>query len=97
MSTTAARRARTVVRQSQQVVAIELLTAASALEHRLAEGGRVALGRGTRCALQEVQQVLAQAGELPSDEIAALAEAVGEGRVVSAVESVIGSLPEVFP
>lgn len=96
MSTTAARRARQVVEHSQQIVAIELLTAASALEHRLVEQPGLTLGRGSAAALALVQEVVAGAGELPSEEIAALAGAVADGRVVQAVERAIGPLPEVI-
>ncbi|TVQ87271.1 MAG: histidine ammonia-lyase [Deltaproteobacteria bacterium] len=96
MSTTAARRARRIVTHSQQVVAIELLTAASALAHRRAEDPSLTFGQGTQTALREISLVLSEAGELPGDEIAALAQAVAEGRIVDAVESELGPLPEVL-
>jgi histidine ammonia-lyase len=96
MSTTAARRAREVLELATQVVAIELLTATSALRHRLGESPSVALGAGTRAAFDAVDAALRGVGELPSDEIAAIEGAVRDGRVVAAVRAAIGPLPEVL-
>lgn len=96
MSTTAARRAREVVSNTRKVVAIELLTAAVALRHRLDEEPDVVLGVGSRAALDAVEAVLARAGELPSDAIAALDEAVGSGEIVRAVTAASGPLRPVL-
>jgi len=96
MSTTAARRAREVVSNTRKVVAIELLTAAVALQHRQQEDPSTTLGEGTRAALDAVNAVLADAGELPSDAIAALDQAVGDGAIVDAVVSACGELRPVL-
>lgn len=96
MSTTAAHRARRVVENSRRVVAIELLTAASALRHRRRELPGLGLGTGSVAALAVVEATLASAGELPSDAIAALERVVAEGRIVEAVKAAVGPLPEVL-
>ena len=96
MSTTAARRAREVVSNTRKVVAIELLTAAVALQHRLDEDASITLGVGTRAALDAVGRVLSEAGPLPSDAIAALDRAVGDGIIVDAVTRAAGELSPVL-
>lgn len=96
MSTTAARRAREVVANSRKVVAIELLTAANALQHRLGEEPGVELGVGARVALEFVLEVISGA-ELPSDEIAALDAAVLRGDLVRRVTQAVGPLAPVLP
>jgi histidine ammonia-lyase len=97
MSTSAARQAREIVSNCTKVVAIELMTAASALRHRLAEAPDTVLGAGTAVALREVVAILDQAGELPSDGIAALDEAVHDGRILRAVQARVGPLAPVLP
>ncbi len=96
MSTTSARRAREVVQWARQVVAIELLTAASALRHRLADAPATRLGDGTAAALAVVERAVEEAGELPSDEIAALEARVADGSLVAAVVAAVGPLPGVL-
>lgn len=70
MSTTAARRATEVLRNTEQIVAIELLAASKALWARQAEG-EVVLGMGTRRALACVERALGgrQPSEAPSDDL----------------------------
>jgi len=97
MSTTAARRAREVVSNSRKVVAIELLTATNALQHRLSEEPGVALGVGAEVALGVLTQILDDAGELPSDEIAAIERALISGELVRRVVERVGPLAPVLP
>lgn len=97
MSTTAARQAREIVDNSRKVVAIELHAAATALRHRLDEEPGTRLGAGTTVALALVESIVADAGELPSDVIAALDAAVLDGRILGAVESAVGPLARVLP
>lgn len=95
MSTTAARRATDVCRNAEQVVAIELLCAATGLWCRLDEGATT-LGRGTRAALDVVEEALGGRGSgVPSDDIARVAEALTSGRLVERVEAAIGPLSAV--
>jgi histidine ammonia-lyase len=95
MSTTAARQAREAVARSRRVVAIELWTAASALRHRLNDDPDLRLGAGARVALPRIEALLAEAGELPSDAIAALETAVTDGSLVRAVTEAVGPLAPV--
>ena len=97
MSTTAARRAREVMANSRKVVAIELMTAATALRHRLDDGPEITLGRGTAAALQVVEASLAGAGDLPSDAIAALESVIHADELHEAVRGVCGPLAPVLP
>ncbi|MFK7926998.1 MAG: histidine ammonia-lyase [Myxococcota bacterium] len=97
MSTTAARRAREVVSNSRKVVAIELLTATIALQHRLSEEPGVTLGVGAQAALGVLTQILDEAGELPSDEIAAIERALISGELVRRVVERVGPLAPVLP
>jgi histidine ammonia-lyase len=95
MSTTAARRATDVLRNAEQVVAIELLCAATGLWCRLDEGG-AALGEGTRAALAMVEEALGGRGTgVPADDIAALHALVRSGALVDAVEAAVGPLAAV--
>ncbi|MEC7242499.1 MAG: aromatic amino acid ammonia-lyase [Myxococcota bacterium] len=66
MSTTAARRASEVVRNSLLVVQIELLAASRALQWRLKTEGPIALGCGTRAALN-ILETLPEHLTAPSD------------------------------
>ena len=94
MSTTAARRAAEVLANSQQVVAIELLTAANALWLRLRDEPEIQLGAGTRVALAEVESVLGgrRASAAPADDMSSLVDAVRDNRILDAVQAAIGPL-----
>ncbi len=97
MSTTAARRAQDVLRNAEQVVAIELLAAAKGLWVRATEGA-AQLGEGTRVALAQVEEALGGARTgIPADDLATLVEVVRDGRLVDAVEATIGPLASVRP
>lgn len=86
MSTAAARRATEVLRNTEQIVAIELLAASKALWARQA-AGEVVLGRGTGRALQAVEKALGgrEPSEAPADDLAVLIELVRSGELVEAV------------
>jgi len=93
MSTTAARRAVDVLHNAQQVVAIELLCAASGLwcrqERAAARGETVCLGQGTAAALAAVEEVLGGRGTgVPSEDIQRVAGLITSGALVRAVEAV---------
>ena len=94
MSTTASRRAAEVLANSQLVVAIELLTAANALWLRNREEPGVKLGVGTRIALAAVESVLGgrRGSAAPADDIAKLAGAVRDGRILNTVEDATAPL-----
>lgn len=92
MSTTAARTAREIVDNSRKVVAIELLTAATALRHRLDEAPDLRLGRGSYVAMKQVEAALERAGELPSDAIASLDALIQDGGLLAAVTEACGPL-----
>lgn len=95
MSTTAARRAHDVLRNAEQVVAIELLGAAKGLWSRAASGP-VTLGAGTRVALAAVESALGgPKTTIPSEDIANVARAVRDGSILAAVEREVGALPAV--
>ncbi len=74
MSTTAARRAATVVENARRVVAIELLGAVRALQFRRHETPGISLGNGTAEGLRRASAVLDGLGPcpIPSEEIEAL-------------------------
>jgi len=74
MSTTAARRAASVVDNARNVIAIELLGASRALLFRCAEAPNAVLGSGTGTAMERIEEVLADlsVNAIPSDQIAAL-------------------------
>ena len=97
MSTTAARRAAEVVANTQYIVAIELLAATRALWARQAEGP-VTLGEGARAALVEVEACLGgrEPAPAPADDIARLVALVRSGKLVTAVERVVGPLAPVL-
>jgi len=93
MSTTAARRAAEVVKNSRFVIAVELLAAASGLWWRQSQEGITALGAGTRAALEVVEEAIGRGGlGCPSDEIAALEQALAAGTLQAAVQDAIGPL-----
>jgi histidine ammonia-lyase len=93
MSTTAARRAADVLANSQQVIAIELLCAATGLWCRLDERPGVRLGQGTRAALDAVEEALGGRGSgVPSDDIAAVHAIVVDGTLVDRVQQATGPL-----
>lgn len=86
MSTTAARRATEVLRNTEAVVAVELLAATKGLWARAA-GGSVTFGQGTRAALEVVEAVFGgrQTASAPSEDLEKLLEVVRSGRLVDAV------------
>ena len=93
MSTTAARRAASVVSNARLVIAIEMLGAVRALQFRLNNEPGVQLGRGTQIGVQRAATILRQLGpnRTPSDEIEALAEwidAGGHRNAVSGLEPI---------
>ena len=92
MSTTAARRATEVLRNAEQVVAIELLGAAKGIWVRATEGD-VQLGQGTKPALEAVERALGgpQTG-IPAEDLAHLVAALRSGEILQAVEHVVGPL-----
>lgn len=81
MSTTAARRAHSVVANARLVIAIELLGASAALAFRREEAPEATLGAGTAIALSRVEEALSAlpADRLPSDAIQALDALVRSG------------------
>jgi len=81
MSTTAARRAATVVANSRRVIAIELLGAVRALQYRLQHEPGIRLGQGTQEGVKRASSVLQNLGpdRTPSEEIEALADWVESG------------------
>lgn len=94
-STWCGRKARTVVENTEQVVACELLMAAQALTlvEEVAQG--FPLGRGTRAALDAIRAVIPPA--LEGDrwyaiEMAQALELVRSGAIVAAVEDAVGVL-----
>ena len=93
MSTTAARRASEVVRNSGVVVAIELLCAARALRWRREVEPDVALGRGTSAALALLDAL--PACEAPSEAVAAVQELLDSGAVMAAVRAACPELVRV--
>jgi len=93
MSTTAARRAARVVRNSRYVVAIELLAAAHGLWWRQQEEGPVALGAGSAAALEAVEEAIGRTGGAsPAEDIERLAALISEGVLVGRVQDAIGPL-----
>jgi histidine ammonia-lyase len=98
MSTTAARLARRVVRNSTWVVAIELLSAAHAIWWRQREEPGVPLGAGTAAALGVIEAALGgrQPTVVPSEDIERLAAIVEDGSLVRAVEAAVGPLAGVL-
>lgn len=81
MGASAARHARTVLAHVEQIVAIELLCAAQALELRLALIGRVAPGEGVAEALRRIRDRVSPLGDdrEPGPDLAAMATLVHEG------------------
>lgn len=91
MSTTAARRAHSVVRNARLVIAVELLGASAALAFRREEDPTARLGTGTALALSRVEAALGArpADRLPSDAINALDRLVSSAEL----EQDLGLLP----
>jgi len=83
MSTTAARRAVAVVANARNVVAIELLGAASALAFRREEAPGIQLGVGSTQALARIERTLSAlpSDRLPGEAIEALARLVASGEL----------------
>ena len=82
MSTVAARRARSVLRNATKVVAIELMSSAKALSFRLDENHAASLGQGVAQGLSNVQRAL-ETCDHPyitiGDEIECLAHTIQNG------------------
>ena len=81
MSTTAARRAASVITNARRVVAIELLGAVRALQFRQSEAPDITLGRGTAEGLDRAGSVLAclEQDATPSAQIEALNSWISSG------------------
>ena len=92
MSTTAARHARRAVANATQIVCIELISAFTALTHRLDEHSIEDLGTGTKAAYRAIADVMEGAGETPSEAIEAVRDLVTSGAFTRAVESQSGPL-----
>lgn len=90
MGTIAARKARSIADNATNVLAIELLCAAQALEFLDSR----ALGAGTRPAYRAIRTRVAPLGDdrVLAPDIAELAELVRSGELVTAVEAAIGPL-----
>ena len=88
MSTTAARRAASVVSNARLVIAIEMLGAVRALQFRLNDDPGVRLGRGTQVGVDRAAEILRRLGSnrTPSDEIEALADWIEAGGHRDAVD-----------
>lgn len=91
MSTTAARRATEVLRNTEHIIAIELLAAAKALWSRLEADPTPSLGAGTSAALRAVEQALGgrRTSEAPADDLEPLVELVRSGGIADAVRAVV--------
>lgn len=92
MGSIAARHARSIVDNVVNVLAIEILCACQALDFRRKSG--IAIGKGASAALELVRSVvptMEHDRELHTD-IRATANMVTNGKLVSAVESAVGSL-----
>lgn len=85
----AGRKAHSVIENTTRVLAVELLCAAAAVEHRGLEPGR-----GVRAALDAVRALVPPPGRdrPPAPEIEGLASAVSDGSIRAAVEEVVGPL-----
>jgi histidine ammonia-lyase len=90
MGATASRKAARVVQHVEQLVAIEALCAAQALEFHA--GAR--MGRGTAAAYRAVREVIAPLTDdrALAPDLAAAASLIRDGRLLHAVESEIGTL-----
>jgi len=84
MSTVAARRCKKVLENARFVIAIELLTAAHALEHRLDKEPHHILGKGSQQGFQHVHNILFDLDSevLISDQITAIAQEIQKGLFV---------------
>ncbi len=78
MSTTAAWRLREVIANSRRVVAIELLCAAAGLRLRLQEEPHARTGAAATALLPQIEALI-EGCEVPSEQIEAVAEAMGSG------------------
>jgi histidine ammonia-lyase len=90
MGATAARKARSVLRHSQQVLAIELIVACQAIEF-----GGGALGRGTTAAYEAVREAVAPLREdrVVAHDLARGLQLVHSGAVLRAAEAAISQNP----
>ena len=81
MSTVAARRCLQVLDNARRVVAIELLTAAQALAHRLEENPNHRLGKGNKEGFSTVHNLLfeLEADHTISEQIETIAKAIQAG------------------
>ncbi len=93
MGTIAARQCREIMRNTEHVIAVELLCAAQAVDFVMRQKG-LSPGEGTKAAWQTIREKI---GYLDSDrqlsgDMAAMAAMVRSGEIVAAVESVAGEL-----
>lgn len=90
MSATAARKAATVVAHLEQIVAIELLCAAQALEFR----GGAPMGRGTAAAYAAVRETIPALDDdrVLAPDIEAATALVRSGRILETVPGLLGTL-----
>jgi len=90
MGMTSARHARAVVANAEVVVAIEAMAAAQGLDLR----GPLAPARGTRAAREAIREAVSflDADRELGPDIAAATDLIRSGRLVGAVESVVGDL-----
>jgi len=90
MGTIAARKAAQVVRHAQQVIGVELVCAAQALEFHRPAGA----GVGTRAAYESVRRVVPPlaADRVLAADLAAGYELVRSGELLAAVEAAVGRL-----
>jgi len=96
MATTAARRAREVVANSERVVAIELRCAAEGLRWRLRQDSDVRLGHGTAAALEAVEALIGDSRRTASEDVERLATAIRQGALLHKVQATVGELAGVL-
>jgi histidine ammonia-lyase len=90
MGTIAARKCREVVRNAEDVVAIELLCAAQALDLFT----NLKPGKGTRAAYEVIRSAVTHmdTDRIVADDIARMRQLLHEGRILAAVEATVGRL-----
>ncbi|MEC7986360.1 MAG: aromatic amino acid ammonia-lyase [Myxococcota bacterium] len=88
MSTVAARRCYDVIQNARRVVAIEILTAAHALEHRIAHRPSSQLGQGTKVAYANMQNILFDLSNHSTmgEQIEAIAQSIHNGLLFEGLE-----------
>ena len=93
MGTIAARQCREIMRNTEYVIAVELLCAAQAVDFVSRQKG-LSPGEGTNAAWQTIRKKIGylDSDRQLSDDITAMAAMVRSGEIVAAVESVVGEL-----